>query len=111
MFYYRNRQILKTLGQFENLAFVIMSTRENIRLIARAPSWSKENCKDLLHYSCFYLIHHETTFFISFYGIKERKYIIKDVTNEGLKMIQTDSSINTLKLSLLIRVILLSKTI
>ena len=28
---------LKTLGQFENLGFVIMSTRENIRLIARAP--------------------------------------------------------------------------
>ena len=25
----------KTLGQFENLVFVIMSTRENIRLIAR----------------------------------------------------------------------------
>ena len=28
---------LKTLGQFENLGFVIMSTRENIHLIARAP--------------------------------------------------------------------------
>ena len=28
----------KTLGQFENLGFVIMSTRENISLIARAPS-------------------------------------------------------------------------
>ena len=28
--------ILKSLGLFENLAFVIMSTRENIRLIARA---------------------------------------------------------------------------
>ena len=27
----------KMLGQFENLGFVIMSTRENIRLIARAP--------------------------------------------------------------------------
>ena len=27
--------ILKTLGQFENLVFVIMSTGENIRLIAR----------------------------------------------------------------------------
>ena len=27
----------KILGQFENLGFVIMSTRENIRLIARAP--------------------------------------------------------------------------
>ena len=35
--YYRNSPILKTLGQFENLGFVIMSTRENIRLIARAP--------------------------------------------------------------------------
>ena len=31
------RPILKTLGQFENLGFVIVSTRENIRLIARAP--------------------------------------------------------------------------
>ena len=37
IFYYRNSPILKTLGQFENLGFVIMSTRENIRLIARAP--------------------------------------------------------------------------
>ena len=27
----------KTLGQFENLVFVIMSTRENIRFIARTP--------------------------------------------------------------------------
>ena len=34
MFYYRNRPILKTLGQFENLGFVIMSTRDNI---AKAP--------------------------------------------------------------------------
>ena len=32
-----NSPILKILGQFENLGFVIMSTRENIRLIARAP--------------------------------------------------------------------------
>ena len=31
-----NRRILKSLGLFENLAFVIMSTRENIRLISRA---------------------------------------------------------------------------
>ena len=30
-------QFKKILGQFENLGFVIMSTRENIRLIARAP--------------------------------------------------------------------------
>ena len=37
IFYYRNSTILKTLGQFENLGFVIMSTRENIRFIARAP--------------------------------------------------------------------------
>ena len=37
IFYYRNSPILKTLWQFENLGFVIMSTRENIRLIARAP--------------------------------------------------------------------------
>ena len=29
-------QILKTLGQFENLVFVILLTRENIRLIARS---------------------------------------------------------------------------
>ena len=27
----------KTSGQFENLVFVIMSTRENTRLIARTP--------------------------------------------------------------------------
>ena len=33
----RNSPILKILGQFENLGFVIMSTRENIRLIARTP--------------------------------------------------------------------------
>ena len=37
IFYYRNSPILKLLGQFENLGFVIMSTRENIRLIARTP--------------------------------------------------------------------------
>ena len=35
-YYTTNRRILKSLGLFENLAFVIMSTRENIRLIARA---------------------------------------------------------------------------
>ena len=34
--YYPNRRILKSLGLFENLVFVIMSTRENIHLIARA---------------------------------------------------------------------------
>ena len=43
-FYYRNRPILKKLGQFENLGFVIMSTRENIRLIARAPFICKLKC-------------------------------------------------------------------
>ena len=37
IFYCRTTPILKTLGQFENLVFVIMSTRENIRLIARTP--------------------------------------------------------------------------
>ena len=36
IFYCRTTPILKTLGQFENLVFVIMSTRENIRLIARS---------------------------------------------------------------------------
>ena len=30
-------KLKKTLGQFENLVFVIMSTRENICLIARTP--------------------------------------------------------------------------
>ena len=39
--YYPNRRILKSLGLFENLAFVILSTRENIRLIARASSITK----------------------------------------------------------------------
>ena len=34
--YHLNGRILKSLWTFENLAFVIMSTRENIRLIARA---------------------------------------------------------------------------
>ena len=37
IFYYKNSPNLKILGQFENLGFVIMSTRENIRLIARSP--------------------------------------------------------------------------
>ena len=35
---YNNFFKKKTLGQFENLVFVIMSTRENIRLIARTSS-------------------------------------------------------------------------
>ena len=38
---------LKSLGLFENLAFVIMSTRENIRLIARG-SFSEQSFKHLL---------------------------------------------------------------
>ena len=43
LFYYRNGPFLKTLGQFENLGFVIMSTRENIRLIARASLYFSED--------------------------------------------------------------------
>ena len=35
IFYYETTPILKTLGQSEILVFVIMSTRKNIRLIAR----------------------------------------------------------------------------
>ena len=35
--------MLKSLGLFENVAFVIMSTRENIRLIARAAFHSTYN--------------------------------------------------------------------
>ena len=35
IFYYWTAPILKTLGKFENLMFLIMSTRGNIRLIAR----------------------------------------------------------------------------
>ena len=34
IFYCQTTHILKTLGQFENWVFVIMSARENIRLIA-----------------------------------------------------------------------------
>ena len=37
----RNSPILRILGQFENLGFVIMSTRENIRVIARTPLLDK----------------------------------------------------------------------
>ena len=37
IFYCRTPPILKTLRQFENLVFVIMSTRENMRLSARTP--------------------------------------------------------------------------
>ena len=36
MIYCQTTPLLKTLGQFENSVFVIMSTRENIRLIARS---------------------------------------------------------------------------
>ena len=43
--FYRNKQILKTLGQYEK-GFVIVSTRENIRLIARASlcNWCTSWC-------------------------------------------------------------------
>ena len=37
-------EFLKSLGLFENLAFVNMSTRENIRLIARASSKAQFAC-------------------------------------------------------------------
>ena len=45
--YYRNSPISKTLGLFENLGFVIMSTRENIPLIARAPCHFRTNFRIL----------------------------------------------------------------
>ena len=35
--YCQTTPIFKKIGQFENLVFVIMSTSENIRLIARTP--------------------------------------------------------------------------
>ena len=35
--FYVNFTTVKTLGQFQNLGFAIMSTRENICLIARTP--------------------------------------------------------------------------
>ena len=35
--YFTAELILKALGQFENLVFAIMSTRENIHLMARTP--------------------------------------------------------------------------
>ena len=41
----------KTLGQFENLVFVIMSTRENIRLIART-SWEFARTAGIIHIYC-----------------------------------------------------------
>ena len=43
IFYYRHSPILKILGQFENEGFEIMSTRENMRLIARSPLLSLES--------------------------------------------------------------------
>ena len=42
--------LLKTLGQFQNLGFVIMSTRENIRLIARTPYLSYALYCNLFYY-------------------------------------------------------------
>ena len=53
--YCRSTPISKTLGQFENVVFVIMSTRKNTRLNARAPSHTKllvmyhcESCRTIL---------------------------------------------------------------
>ena len=43
MLYCQTTPISKTLGQFENLVFVIMSTRENIRLIARSSFIPERN--------------------------------------------------------------------
>ena len=40
----------KTLGQFENLVFVIMSTRENVRLIARCSSLSSYSMNHVIFY-------------------------------------------------------------
>ena len=39
IFYCQTTPILKTLGQFEKLVFVVMPTRENIRLIARSSCY------------------------------------------------------------------------
>ena len=49
IFYCQTTPILKTLVQFENLVFVIMSTRENIRLIARSSllTWLHK-CRHLI---------------------------------------------------------------
>ena len=41
--------ILKTLGGFENLVFVIMSAREKIRLIARSPFIASEYLDTVKH--------------------------------------------------------------
>ena len=63
MFYYRNSPFLNTFGQFENLGFVIMSTRENICLNARAPYFEitnlAKNLKILL-YTRIIVIRHYT---------------------------------------------------
>ena len=45
IFFCQTTPIFKTLGQFENLVFVIMSTRENIRLIART-SFNRTVCPE-----------------------------------------------------------------
>ena len=52
--------ILKTLGQFENLVFVIMSTRENIRLIAR--------CSLMINFFCMTAVLLEKNLPADFYG-------------------------------------------
>ena len=44
IFYWWTTPILKTLGQFENLVFVLMSTRENICLIARTSLSNYPKC-------------------------------------------------------------------
>ena len=51
IFYCWTTPILKTVGQFENLVFVIMSTRENIRLIARTPSFMGKPLKKMSFFS------------------------------------------------------------
>ena len=51
IFYCQTTPILKTLGQFEDLVFVIMSTRENIRLIARTPLFLKSSVCNNINYT------------------------------------------------------------
>ena len=53
IFYCQTTPILKTLGQFENLVFIIMSTRKNIRLIARTPFLTGRTKVVLLLWLCF----------------------------------------------------------
>ena len=71
--YCQTTPISKTLGQFENLVFVIMSTRENVRLIARC-SFDTISVEGLA--SMFLLIPQ-----LFFFTIKECKL---DSSNNGL---------------------------